>query len=64
MLCLELAAILWQRMGWMKPSSPNEFTPADFAGDGLQVEDGVELGPVVMLKGVAETDTPETINED
>ncbi len=48
--CSELAAILWQRMGWMKPFPPNEFTPADFAGEGLPVEQGVELGDLVMLK--------------
>ncbi len=58
--CSELAAILWQRMGWMKPLSPNEFTPADFAGDGLPVAAGVSLGPVAMLKNCQGAEAAET----
>lgn len=65
--CSELAAILWQRMGWMKEFPPNEFTPADFAGDGLPVNEGVTVGPVTMLKdsiGNTEVTELEAVNED
>lgn len=49
--CSELAAILWQRMGWMDAQcTPNEFTPADFAGDSLPHTDTVTLGPLMILE--------------
>lgn len=49
--CSELAAILWQRMGWMDTRfSPNEFTPADFASNALPHLGAVTLGPLTVLK--------------
>ena len=49
--CSELAAIMWQRMGWMdKRLPPNELTPVDFAGDTLPLARGVTLGPLELLK--------------
>lgn len=67
LFCSELAAILWMRMGWMKEGvSPNEYTPADFAGGGLPINSGVSLGPLQLLKGAYEEylSVLEVVNED
>lgn len=49
--CSELAAVLWQRMGWLDECHPaNEFTPADFAGTSLPHTNAVVLGALTHLK--------------
>lgn len=67
--CSELAAILWQRMGWLGENiPPNEYTPADFAGS-LPAKAGVDLHPLIFLKGsltapLSGFDVFDEVNED
>ena len=49
--CSELAAIMLREVGIMKGGPPpDEFTPADFAGDDLKLADGFSLGDIAPLE--------------
>jgi hypothetical protein len=50
--CSELAAIMLREVGIMKSGGEpaDEFTPADFAGDGLDLEEGYSLGDIEPLE--------------
>ena len=50
--CSELAAIMLRTVGIMKSGGEpaDEFTPADFAGDNLDLEEGYSLGDIKPLE--------------